>query len=222
MNSKLLKLLIVTAELCGTAISETAGKLLLDDLESYPEAQVEGALKKCRRELQGRLTLPAILTRLDDGRPGPDEAWAMIPKDESDSAVLTQETLTAWGIVSDLHCDDRQGARFAFREAYARLIAEARAKKREVQWVPSMGSDASGRVAALEDAVRAGRLLESQAIAICPTEHLRSLQIALAVEKLSKNIDRQRSSPRVQALIDEALEGKVTRKDAPKAQIDSV
>lgn len=213
MNSKLLELLIVTAELCGTAISETAGKVLLSDLESYPETQVEGALKKCRRELQGRLTLPAILTRLDDGRPGAYEAWAMIPKDEADSAIVNDEIMAAWGTCRELYYVDKVGASMAFREAYSRLIAEARAIQKPVNWWLTPGSDSAGRVAAIEDAIHAGKISYEQALAICPTHHFQALQDAIAghpsnaITAATHNHD----NARIQAVIHHAIAGRVTR-----------
>ena len=80
---ELLQALAVTAELTGTELSEPAARVMANDLAAYPVQQVLGALTRCRRELKGRLTVAAILERLDDGRPGPNEAWAMIPQDEA-------------------------------------------------------------------------------------------------------------------------------------------
>ena len=92
----LLEALAVTAELTGTELSEAAARAMVADLQAYPAQQVLVALTRCRRELKGRLTIAAVLERLDDGRPGPNEAWAMIPQDEAGSVVWTQEMAEAF------------------------------------------------------------------------------------------------------------------------------
>ena len=81
-SSKLNEAIAVTAELTGTVLSKVAAQVMAEDLARYPEAQVMGALTRCRRELKGRLTIADVISRLDDGRPGVEEAWAMLPKDE--------------------------------------------------------------------------------------------------------------------------------------------
>lgn len=213
MNIRLLEIITVTAELCGTTLSEAAARIIVTDLERYPEHQVIGALAKVRHEVKGKFTLPDIVTRLDDGRPGADEAWATMPKDEADSAILTQETLKAWEIADDLHDGDKIGARFAFREAYNRLVAESRDQGKPVQWIPSMGSDPAGRLGVIEDAIHAGKISYEQALAICPTHHFQALQDAIAghpsnaITAATHNHD----NARIQAVIHHAIAGRVTR-----------
>jgi hypothetical protein len=158
----LLEALAVTAELTGTELSEAAARVMASDLAAYPVPQVLVALTRCRRELKGKLTIAAIIERMDDGRPGPDEAWAMIPMNEDDSCVWTTEMQEAWGIAYPLlQSGDKIGARMAFREAYARLVSNARAEQVAPRWQPSLGHDPSGREPVLEEAVRVGRLPRS-------------------------------------------------------------
>jgi len=167
----LMQALAVTAELTGTAdMSEAAARLMADDLLAYPLSQVLAALTRCRRELKGRLTLAAILERLDDGRPGPQEAWAMIPQDEAGSAVWTDEMALAFGAAQPLMVLGQTiAARQAFLECYERECATARGNRKPVRWTPSLGHDPMQRARALETAVRLGRIAQSQAAALLPS-----------------------------------------------------
>ena len=156
---ELIEAVAVTAELCGREISAGAARVMLDDLAGFPEPAVLGALKRCRREVRGALTVQDIVSRLDDGRPGPDEAWSLIPQDEIRSVVWTDEMAAAFGVALPLLIDgDRTAARFAFREAYVKLVGEARDNRKAISWSPSLGTDAQGRELALREAVEKGRI----------------------------------------------------------------
>jgi len=164
MNGTLVERLVLTAEACGTNLSDGAAALIASELATYDQAQVAGALRKCLRDLKGRLSLAAIIERLDDGRPGADEAWSMMPFDESQTVVWSDEMAAALGIVQPLLDEgDKVGARMAFRECYTRLVAEARDERKPVNWTPSLGHDPRGRDGALLLAVEKGRLTRSHA-----------------------------------------------------------
>lgn len=165
-TKEVLQALAVTAEITGTQLSEAAARVFAMDLARYPVDQVMGALTRCRREVKGRLTVADVIGRLDDGRPTPDEAWAMIPHDESQTAVLTEEMAQAWGISRE--ADDRVSARMAFLSAYRRLVQEARDDGEAVRWFPSLGTDPHGREHAIQEAVRLGRLSNSHAQKLLP------------------------------------------------------
>lgn len=97
----------------------------------------------------------------NDGRPGADEAWAIAvaARDEAATVVWTDEMQEAWGVatmVMDL--GDEVGARMAFKDAYGRLVDEARRRRNPPSWQVSMGHDSQGRREAIERAVEAGRL----------------------------------------------------------------
>jgi hypothetical protein len=164
MNGQLVERLVMTAEACGTNLTDGAAALIAAELATYDQAQVAGALRKCLRDLKGRLSLAAIIERLDDGRPGADEAWSMMPFDEAQTVVWSDEMAAARGIVQPLldECD-KVGARMAFREAYTRLVAEARDARKPVNWTASLGHDPRGREGALRLAVENGRLTLGQA-----------------------------------------------------------
>jgi hypothetical protein len=158
VNNELAEALVVTAEVCGTDLSEGAATMISTELATYDRAQVLGALSKCRRELKGRLTMAAILERLDDGRPGVEEAWSMMPRDESQSVVWTDEMAAAFGVVGPMIADDAIAARMAFKECYSKFVSEARDARRSVNWTATLGHSASGRDGVLALAVSKGRL----------------------------------------------------------------
>jgi hypothetical protein len=168
-QADLLQAIAVTAELCGTNLSEPAARLLLQDLSKFDEQSVLAALSKCRRELKGRLTLAEVITRIDDGRPGAEEAWAMLPRDEEASVVWTQEMIDAWAIVRSMIAEGEMvPARMAFKEAYLRLVAEARDSGVKVKWIPSLGHNREERVEVVRRAVEAGRLTQEHGNTLLP------------------------------------------------------
>ena len=163
MKPSILKAIAVTAELTGTELSEAALRVMAGDLYAYPEAAVLRALDRCRRELKTRLTLAAVLERIEGqgGRPGADEAWAIAlgALDEADTVVWTEEIAQAFDVARPiLEARDKVGARVAFRDAYERMVREAREAGQQGRWVASIGHDASRRDAALTQAVQRGRI----------------------------------------------------------------
>ena len=94
---ELIQAIAVTAELCGRSFSPEAAAVFVDDLSGFDEQALLGALRRCRREVRGLLTVQDVVSRIDDGRPGPDEAWAQIPRDEAASVVWTDEMAEAFG-----------------------------------------------------------------------------------------------------------------------------
>ena len=152
-----------TAETLGQTVSATAAELMAEDLADYAPADVKAALQACRRELTGKLTLAAILQRVQaaDGRPDPNEAWslALAASDEFDSVVLTDEIQLALGAArAILDAGDKVGARMSFLSAYQRQVDTARREGKPVNWKLSPGFDQQRRLMAVEEAGRLGRL----------------------------------------------------------------
>lgn len=148
-----------TAELCGAPLSKPALAMLALDLDAYPPPAVMMALRRCRMEHRGRLTAEAVISRIDDGRPGAEEAWAMIPRDEDGSVVWTDEMASAYGVAAPLLAQGEPiAARMAFLEHYRAAVARARLDARPATWRPSLGRDPRGRDAALIDAAERGRI----------------------------------------------------------------
>lgn len=161
----------VAAELTATVLSKQAKAALLDDLAAYDAAAVEQALQRCRRELDGPLTLAAILARIDTGLPDADEAFALLLegwRNEALTVVLPEIALQAsgqgaWELYS---VGDVAGARQAFARAYTRLAAAGGGHR----WTASVGSDRGQCTRALLEAVAQGRLSREQALSYLPGE----------------------------------------------------
>lgn len=131
-----------------------------------------------------------------DGRPGAEEAWAMAlrARDEAETVVWTAEMSQAWQIaraVMDL--GDEVGARMAFREAYTRLVEEARALSMPATWSVSLGFDPQRREGAISAAVMAGRLphAELQALPASANASLLALAESTAVSEAHRQTLRQ-------------------------------
>lgn len=164
-QDRLVELLVVTAEVIGDQLRPTAAAYMVGDLSCYPLAQLERALESCRRELKGRLSLAAVLERIDDGHPAPNEAWAVAIQaaDERNTVVWTTLTQQAWNTALPLvQAGDKIAARPAFLETYARLLKDARAARLPASYTPSLGFDLTSRNAALTDAVSKGLLAHYQ------------------------------------------------------------
>lgn len=168
ISEELIKAVAATAELCGRTYTPEAARMLAYDLEGYDERAIMQALSRCRKELKpGQFCLEAIVSRIDDGRPGPEEAWAMIPQDEYKTVVWTDEMREACSVAGSLiDSGDSIAARMAFREAYIKSVTRARSERIPVRWEVSLGLDKAGREPALIEAVEKGRL---------PADHVMSL-----------------------------------------------
>lgn len=167
-DQKLLEVVKATGEIYGKQVSLAAALMFLADLDGYSSEAIKTALAKCRKELKTFPTVSDVIARIDDGRPGVEEAWAMIPKDEYSSVVWTSEMAEAFGVCRTILEEDMIAARMAFKEAYLRLMADARAAGRRTEWSPSLGFEKSGRVAAISEAVQKGRLTHEAATALLP------------------------------------------------------
>jgi len=166
---ELLQAVAVTAELCGRTFGEAAARVFVEDLSGFQEAAVLKALARCRREVKGVLTIQDVVSRIDDGRLGAEEAWAQMPFDESQSVVWSTEMAEAFGIARGLLADgEKVAARMAFKEAYTRLVSKARDEGIPVSWTPSLGYDKRGHEAVLSDAVTKCRLTYAHAKDLSP------------------------------------------------------
>ena len=169
VNVEVIKAVAVTAELCGRTFSEAAAGVFCDDLRGYQPQQVLRALARCRREVRGVLTTSDVISRIDDGRPGVEEAWALLPASEEATVVWTDEMSEAHAIATPLlNAGDRVAARMAFKEAYTRLVASARDEAKPTRWTASLGCDQEAKKRVLAAAVEDGRLSPEEARDMCP------------------------------------------------------
>lgn len=159
--------------------SATNTALWFRALQSHPIEAVRAAFDAHVKDPQRGRFVPTpadVIAQLDglaadDSRPGAEEAWAIVQAgaDEGATLVWTDEMGQAWGIAKPvLDGGDEVGARMAFREAYNRLVAEARKASRPAAWRATLGHDQQRREAAIRDAVLAGRLVADEVLHLLP------------------------------------------------------
>jgi len=176
----LISAITATAEVMGTELKPASLMLMADDLSEYPLDDVLSALKRCRREHPGRLTLATIIQRIEsaDGMPGAEEAWAIVSQPEGETFIMTEQMADAMGIARPLLEDDRIAARMAFKDAYTRIVQDARDKGLKPKWFVSLGHDKQGRAGPIADAIRNGKLGIDHAISLMgPDEKAEVLQL---------------------------------------------
>lgn len=156
-RDEIAKAVVVAAEVLGHELSPVAAGAMARELVGFEHTQLSAALRRCTRELRGRLTLADILQRMPNQHPGAEEAWALCPRSESQTVVWTDAIAEAFGVARPLLEDgDAVAARMAFRETYNRLVAESHGTT--PKWWPSIGHDVHGRSAPLLAAAESGRL----------------------------------------------------------------
>jgi hypothetical protein len=158
-----------TWALKGQTVTAGQKAMLFAALSHYPLIEVRaGLMAHIRDPKRGQfLPMPAdVIAQIQgmvagDGRPGPEEAWALAFKarDERTTVVWTTETAEAFAIASPvLQAGDEVGARMAFKESYLRLIGEARELRRPVRWAATLGDDNEQRDRVLLPHILAGRI----------------------------------------------------------------
>lgn len=162
-------------------LSVRAKALFAQQVADYPMRIIRGAISAHLRGPSGKYTVPMqpahVIEEItgalaNDGRPAVDEAWsiALQIRDEAASARVTPEIVGALAVCRPvLDTGDKVGARMAFKDAYARLVTDARAAGRPTEWTLSLGTDAQRRAEVAEEAVLAGQL---------QLEHARPLMLA--------------------------------------------
>ena len=171
---QILEAVAVAAELTGTELSDVAKGAMVEELAAHDLQTVLNALNRCRKELTGRLTLAAILQRLETGLPSADEAFGMLLegwRNEYLTVVVPEIAMQAAGngAYELFAANDKTGARMAFRESYERM-AGGLDLAAGVEWVVSRGSDRNHATLAIMEAVRKGRLKQERAAAYLPSE----------------------------------------------------
>lgn len=152
----------------GRDVTEALLSLWWAQLQRWPFAVVSEALSAHVERSRFMPTIAEVIewiTAADASakRPGADEAWAMVPKDEDSSAMLTAEMLGAWGVARRVLAEGAIHARRAFVDAYQRLCAEAVARREPVRWVLSQGHDKARLAEVVDDALAAGLLSSVEA-----------------------------------------------------------
>ncbi len=169
----------VLAEAFGEGLTAERQAIYGEALADIEPDDLRTAFRRARYELRWfpkiaelRELAGVLQTALDDGRPGPEEAWARMPKGkrlEDDTVVWCEEEQIAYGACRSLLIDgDQIGARMAFKERYEREIAEARSQGKPVRWTVSVGQDVEHRLSALASAVEEKRISADCALNFVP------------------------------------------------------
>ncbi len=165
--------LTALGEAFGEGLTAERQALYVTALADVPMDQLRQAIRAAIQELKWfpkvaelRELAGALPERLNDGRPGPEEAWARMPKGEGmeeDSIVWCEEERIAYSTCRSLLLDgDQIGARMAFKERYEKELAEARSHRTPARWSISAGYDIEHRMTTLATAVQEKRIsLES-------------------------------------------------------------
>ena len=164
-TASIAQIVTATAEVLGQEITAAAAEMIATDLAEYQDQQIADGLKACRRELTGRLTLAAIIDRIQrtDGHPEPNEAWAIAlqASDERRTVVITEQIQSALRAAQPiLDNGDAIGGRMAFIEAYRRTVESARQSRQSPVWHVSVGWDVEDRADAVTRAVETGRITQ--------------------------------------------------------------
>lgn len=192
--SELIKAIAVTAELMGTDWSESAARVVAEELAQYPLESVKVSLSRCRKELKSKLSLMDILDRIPGGHPGPEEAWATIAKamkNETLSLIWTDEMREAYGVANGVS-DDPVQARMAFKETYSKAVAEARATRKPLNWTLSKGTDKAMLELVLTEGVKAGKLTAAYAKRQLPYLDLSEGEAVRVIQSVSPRLLSER------------------------------
>jgi len=132
-------------------------------LKAFPDGAVMAAaiqhLKSSHFKPQLADIAKLCAAQLDGQWLGVDEAWALMPKSEHESAMLTNEIAQAIAAATPLiESGDRVAARMAFKDCYGRLVERAKLEGRQPRYFPSYGTDRHGVVSMLAKAVQTGQV----------------------------------------------------------------
>lgn len=165
----------------GDDVSPERLLLYAEDLCDVPEERLALAFARARKEYEYPSLPPVAFIRKmagtdahSDGRPGPEEAWARMPKGErmeENTVVWCEEERIAYSACRSLLLDgDLIGARMAFKERYEKELVTALAQRRPVRWTVSAGYDVEHRLTAIAAAIGEKRIALETALEFVPGE----------------------------------------------------
>lgn len=179
-TNKFLELLDLTYDMIGVGqakiISQAAKLQWVKDMSAYPLDLLDAALTAHRQDPERGKFIPKpadIIYQIERRMPvawlSADEVWPLLPKTESESAMMTQEMQQALAVAMPaLSAGDDIAARIAFRAAYTRLTDRAKIERRMPQYILSRGTDFAGQVEAVCAGVRQGLLTTDHALKLIP------------------------------------------------------
>lgn len=164
---ELTKYLAVVVEICGgRELSKMAKKLMVNELSKFDEEKVFQALHECQSEFKGQLSLSDIISRIDDGRPNNNAAFAMLPRSEAESVLWTQEMAEAHSETS--HLVNETGRRMAFNAVYDKRVKENKRAGCAAVWSVSLGHDENHRDEILLKALESNLIDKRYALMLSP------------------------------------------------------
>lgn len=174
---------LLTAEYDLPAFSPDRIAMWMNALSVFPRGSVTKSAENYMRTNKFKPQLADIvqgcMTQVPNAWLSADEAWALMPKSEMDSCMLTDEAAQALAAASPLlEAGDRVAARMAFRGAYERLVETAKVEGRQPKFFPSFGSEIAQRASMLGNAVKAGQYPLDSAIALIPEFSREIIQLA--------------------------------------------
>lgn len=193
MKSDISRIITGLAEYYDKNLSPSQIKMYVEDLSHLSPDTLAIAVRAYRMNPDNVFfPLPAKLAEAAakaDGRPGTEEAWSMLPKDEYTSIVWSDEMRIAFGVAAPLMHEDRIAARMAFKEKYESLVKQARSNAVGVKWSVSYGIDKQGREAAIKEAMDKNRISISTAQKMLP-EVFEPTPILIGSEKEAAEIKK--------------------------------
>lgn len=190
----------------GREASKEAMRIAWLALARYDIDQVTGAYTAHLMRSKYMPTPAEIIAAIHDNtpamqRPGADEAWALMPRDESDNVVWTDEMAQAWSVASSLvnpfmvEKPDWVAARMAFKDAYNRAVDTARAQGRPAHWSVCRGTRKDNLEDVLNDAMRLGRISGDEARPhLLELEHVRPVNQQLLLEGAKQSPEEVREN----------------------------
>lgn len=205
---EVVKAIGVTCEVLGQVATGDGLRIMAIDLACYPLDAVLRAVTRVRRECR-RVTLADIIERLEiaDGHPGADEAWAIahVSYDQNETVVWTPQMAAAAGIAESLWVmGDKVAARMAFRDAYVRLVDEARRAAQPVKWNVALGWNLERREKPVYEARVAGKISHETFIAMLGEPNHKTAEVG----------DLLRLAAQDGVVVDEAAQDCQARQDA--------
>lgn len=205
------KLLIDESAYWDAPMNEVKIRQYAEELMGLDERDLRASVQYFRRQAGRRqMPMPAdYIAAIPDGHLSTNESWAMIPKNEDDACVWSEEMRLAYGACRSLIREGNiTGAFFVYKESYERLVAEAKQKRQRPKWtLTESDSSKSATEAAVIEAVHKGRFTLQQACL-----HYPQLEYSAAYEPLAltygdqvKRIANTEGSKTIQAIVNSTV-----------------